>query len=198
MKSTTLIFASRNAHKASEIQTRLPASVTLITLDALGFTGEIPEPFDTLTDNALAKAKQIFTTFHQPCFAEDSGLEIDVLHGRPGVHSAHYAGPQRDDEANIQKILLEMGSSPRRSARFQTVIAFCREDGSPVTFTGTVEGRIANEKSGAGGFGYDPVFIPQGFDQTFAELPVTIKLAISHRTRALEKFLGYLNDLYSL
>ena len=188
----TLLFASSNAHKLHEIRALLPASIHIQGLHDIGWNSEIPEPFNTFEENAATKATWLFEKTGIPCFAEDSGLEVDSLDGRPGVFSARYAGGHGNAEANINKLLQELGDSTNRTARFVAVIAFPVSSEEVLFFKGTVDGSIAFAASGASGFGYDPVFIPRGFKHTFGELPASIKQAISHRRKALISFIEYL------
>ncbi len=187
-----LIFASSNTSKTKEIKAILPEGWTLKNLDSLNLNIELQETGSTLVENALQKARQLFELSGKACFADDSGLEVDVLHGAPGVYSARYAGPERNAQANMDKLLTEMSNATMRTARFLTVIAYIDIDGRHYLFDGKVEGRIAYQQKGQHGFGYDPLFIPEGFDQTFGELPLEIKFQLSHRTRAFEKFLQHL------
>ena len=187
-----ILFASNNQHKVSEIKKLLPDHYRLISLNDIQWKDEIPEPFDTYEANAKAKAYFIFDRTGISCFADDSGLAIDALDGRPGVHSAHYAGVSRSSEANIEKVLNEMRGIENRKARFHAIIAFIPRDGLSQLFTGEVEGRITNAPAGNGGFGYDPIFVPDGFDLTFGELSESIKNQISHRSKAMQKFIAFL------
>jgi XTP/dITP diphosphohydrolase len=181
-----LIFATGNKHKCEEARTILGPSVSIIMPSALGFSGEIPETGTTLKENALQKAAFIWDKFRIPCFADDTGLEVDALNGAPGVYSARYAGEPCSPLENVRKLLHRLQNTSARTARFRCVIALIT-DGQPEFFEGVVEGKIIREPKGAGGFGYDPVFVPDGYDKTFAELTATEKNLISHRKRALEK-----------
>lgn len=181
-----LIFATRNKHKCEEARTILGPSVSIIMPSALGFSGEIPETGTTLKENALQKAAFIWDKFRVPCFADDTGLEVDALNGAPGVYSARYAGESCSPLENVRKLLHRLQNTSARTARFRCVIALIT-DGQPEFFEGVVEGKIIREPKGAGGFGYDPVFVPDGYDKTFAELTATEKNLISHRKRALGK-----------
>lgn len=194
---TELLFATGNPHKAAEIASLLGEGYMLKSLADLNFTEEIPEDCDTLEGNALGKARFVYQRFHTPCFADDTGLEVQALNGAPGVYSARYAGADGPmsvkSEANIRKLLTELQGHPNRSARFRTVIAFV--DGQQEwLFEGEVPGTIIQEKRGREGFGYDPIFLPLGFTSTFAEMPLEIKNTISHRARAFQKFLTFLNQ----
>ena len=192
-KKKTLLFASGNNHKVEEVRQLLPVPYQLLGLNDIQWTSDIPEPFDTFEDNAKAKVSLVFNHSGYPCFADDSGLEVDALNGRPGVYSARYAGEQRNSIDNIAKVLAELESETLRSARFIAVIAYQLNADEVYLFKGHVNGSIAYYPSGNGGFGYDPVFIPAGFDRTFGELSPSVKNAISHRAMAMRKFLEFLN-----
>lgn len=188
-----LIFATNNRHKAEEIQAMLPSSIRVSTLKEVGIEEDIPEEQDTLEGNASQKAQTIFHRLSKNCFADDTGLEIEALGGAPGVHSARYAGEDKDSEANMNKVLRKMESTDNRKARFRTVIALIL-DGEPMFFEGIVNGHILREKRGEEGFGYDPIFLPEGYDQTFAQMPMDEKNKISHRSRAIQKLADYLSQ----
>jgi len=188
-----LIFASNNKHKLEEISDLLKGITVVKGLKEIGINEEIPENNDTLEENALEKAMFIYNKYGYNCFADDTGLEIDVLNGRPGVYSARYAGIGCTFDDNVNKILQELGDSKNRKARFRTIIALV-ENGRVFTFEGEVKGEIINEKRGAEGFGYDPVFIPEGYLQTFAEMELNLKNKISHRAKAIEKFVMFLKS----
>ncbi len=170
----------------------LPESYELLSLVDLGDDAGPPESHDTMEENAMEKARFIFNRHGLPCFADDSGLEVEALGGKPGVYSARYAGEEKNDARNIQKLLAEMSGCRNRSARFKTVIAYVDKDTSKL-FTGTVDGEILYHPSGSKGFGYDPVFRPAGQAVSFAEMPLTEKNKISHRARALGLLIKYLN-----
>jgi len=187
-----LIFATNNLHKLTEIQSLIGDSFILKSLKQIGCTEDIPETAPTLEGNALLKAQYIFDRFGKNCFADDTGLEVEALDGRPGVFSARYATDGHDFEANIDKILEELSDSENRKARFRTVIALII-DGSVYYFEGIVNGVIIKERKGIEGFGYDPVFLPDGYKQTFAEMPLTEKNKISHRARAVSILVDFLN-----
>ena len=189
MDKYVLLFASQNRHKLEEIRPLIPTPYQLKNLADIGWTDEIPEPFETFEENAKAKTQYIFQRTGLSCFAEDSGLEVDALQGRPGVYSARYAGKHGHSEENIRKVLIELGSRPDRTARFTAVIAWQVNHETIHLFRGRVEGSISMTAEGKNGFGYDPIFIPAGFDQTFGQLPVSIKQSISHRAKALRLFL---------
>ena len=188
----TIVFATNNAHKLEEIRQILGDRYDVRSLNDIGCHEDIPEDFDTLEENSRQKAEYIFRKYGLTCFADDTGLEVDALGGAPGVHSARYAeGTDHDSEANMRKLLRELGDNPNRTARFRTVITLIENDKTSL-FIGVVEGRIAYEKSGTGGFGYDPIFIPEGYDQSFACLGADIKNTISHRARAVQQLSDYL------
>ena len=191
-----IVFATNNEHKLSEIRSILGEEFEVKSLNDIGCHEEIPKDFDTLEDNAAQKAHYIFDKYHVDCFADDTGLEVEALNGEPGVHSARYAeGTDHDSEANMDKLLQKLDGQDNRNARFRTVIALIQK-GEPEAkvslFQGTVYGVITKEKSGAEGFGYDPIFQPDGYDQTFAELGNDIKNNISHRAHAVSKLAEFL------
>jgi XTP/dITP diphosphohydrolase len=187
-----LIFATNNHHKLSEIQSLIGDNFVIKSLQQIGCTEDIPETAPTLEGNALLKAQYVYNTFGKNCFADDTGLEIESLDGRPGVFSARYATDGHDFEANIDKVLEELTEVKNRKARFRTVIALIL-DGSVHYFEGIVTGEIISERKGIKGFGYDPVFLPDGYDRTFAEMPLPEKNKISHRARAVNKLVDFLN-----
>ncbi|MDD7377357.1 MAG: non-canonical purine NTP diphosphatase [Bacteroidaceae bacterium] len=187
-----LVFATNNPHKLEEIRAILGSKLEILSLADIGCDADIPETAETLEGNALIKAHYVYDNYKLDCFADDTGLEVDALHGLPGVHTARYAYPDRHDpEANMVKLLEALRENNDRNARFRTVIALI-EKGKEHLFEGVVEGVIAREKSGTQGFGYDPVFIPEGNSKTFAELGEDIKNTISHRARAVQKLAEYL------
>ena len=186
-----IVFATNNQHKLSEIRQILGGRVEVLSLNDIGCNVDIPETGSTLEENALQKAQYIYDHYHIDCFADDTGLEVDALNGAPGVYSARYAGDGHDSEANMTKLLNELGENNNRSARFRTVIALIQQ-GEVYEFEGIVNGEIIRERRGGEGFGYDPIFQPDGYDQTFAELGLDIKNQISHRARATRKFAEYL------
>ena len=187
-----LVFATNNPHKLEEIRAILGSKLEILSLADIGCDADIPETAETLEGNALIKAHYVYDNYKLDCFADDTGLEVDALHGLPGVHTARYAYPDRHDpEANMVKLLEALRENNDRNARFRTVIALI-EKGKEHLFEGVVEGVIAREKSGTQGFGYDPVFIPEGNSKTFAELGEDIKNNISHRARAVQKLAEYL------
>lgn len=187
-----LVFATNNPHKLEEIRAILGSKLEILSLADIGCDADIPETAETLEGNALIKAHYVYDNYKLDCFADDTGLEVDALHGLPGVHTARYAYPDRHvPEANMIKLLEALRENNDRNARFRTVIALI-EKGKEHLFEGVVEGVIAREKSGTQGFGYDPVFIPEGNSKTFAELGEDIKNTISHRARAVQKLAEYL------
>jgi len=188
-----LIFATNNLHKLSEIQSLIGNDFVIKSLQQIGCTEDIPETAPTLEGNALLKAQYVYTTFEKNCFADDTGLEIEHLGGLPGVLSARYATDRHDFEANIDKVLSELAGIKNRKARFRTVIALII-DGSVHYFEGIVNGEIIAERRGIKGFGYDPIFLPDGYAQTFAEMSLPEKNKISHRARAVSKLVNFLNS----
>lgn len=188
-----LVFATHNANKLKEVSLLLPKSIRLISLKDLGCNEEIPETESTLEANAQLKADYITHHYGISCFADDTGLIIDALNGAPGVHSARFAGEEKDSKKNMEKVLFELKDITSRTARFKTAIAL-NIDKKRILFEGVIEGTITKEKKGAEGFGYDPIFIPIGYDQTFAQLPIQIKNEISHRGKALQKLIAYLTN----
>jgi len=187
-----LIFATNNLHKITEIQSLIGDNFILKSLKQIGCTEDIPETEPTLEGNALLKARHIYDKYGKNCFADDTGLEIEALDGRPGVFSARYATDGHDFEANIDKVLEELAGAENRKARFRTVVALIL-DGSVHYFEGIVNGEIITERKGIEGFGYDPVFQPDGYNLTFAEMPLQEKNKISHRARAVGKLVDFLN-----
>lgn len=189
-----LVFATNNLNKIKEAAQLLPPSIRLLTLQSIGCHEEIPETGASLEENALLKAKFIRERYGYDCFSDDTGLMVEALNDAPGVHSARYAGDQRNAEANMEKLLGELGQNPCRSARFETVIALILE-GETRIFRGVVQGKITMERSGKAGFGYDPIFVPEGYNRTFAALTLEEKNRISHRAKALEQLQNYLGSL---
>ena len=195
-----IIFATGNAHKAIEAQKALGDTFTLIMPKELGLTEEIPENGDTLQANAIEKAEYLWKKFGKSCFADDTGLEVDALGGAPGVYSARYAGPEKGSEANMTKLLAELEAAEAangeisRAARFRTVVALIL-DGELHLFNGVLEGKIARERSGNEGFGYDPIFIPDNYTKTLAEISLEEKNAISHRGKAMRALAEFLQCL---
>lgn len=189
----TLIFATGNKHKAEEVQNFLGGSFALCCLKDVGITEDIPENADTLQGNALQKALYVYQRTGKACFADDTGLEVDALGGAPGVHTARYAGENKSSDDNVNLLLKNLSGVANRTARFRTVIAYIDDLGKSHFFEGVVEGTIVEERHGIGGFGYDPVFMPKGYEKTFAEIPLDEKNKISHRGLAMSKFIEYLN-----
>ena len=187
-----LIFASHNEHKTTEIRQLLPPDIQLLSLNDLNYHDEIEESAATLEGNALLKATHVFTLFKLPCFADDSGLEVEALDNGPGVYSARYAGEPKNDDRNIAKLLDDLKESTNRSARFRTVITLILPTTS-LSFEGIIEGEITHEKKGSNGFGYDPVFQPIESSITFAQMSMEQKNTISHRALALEKMISFLS-----
>jgi XTP/dITP diphosphohydrolase len=191
---TTLIFATNNVHKVSEIQSLLPKDINVITLQQAGINIDIPEPYDTLQDNANTKAKTIFEITKQNCFSEDTGLEIDALNGAPGVHSARYASEDRNFNANIEKVLTNLKNIENRTAQFRTVICLIWEQ-KEYYFEGVCRGHIAEQNSGTAGFGYDSIFIPEGATKSFAEMTMDEKNTFSHRQKAVTQLFSFLQSI---
>lgn len=190
-----LVFATNNKHKLDEVRKITSHHpVEIVSLAEINCFDDIPETADTLEGNALQKAHYILEKFGLNCFADDTGLEVEALNNAPGVYSARYAGPGHDSEANMKKLLHEMEGMENRNARFRTVIALVW-NGKTYTFDGIVNGTITTTKRGENGFGYDPIFIPEGYEQTFAELGNDIKNQISHRAKAVEKLDEFLTQL---
>lgn len=186
-----LVFATNNAHKLEEISQLLEGKQEIISLNAIGCHDDIPEDHDTLEGNALQKARYVKTHYGYDCFADDTGLEIAALDNRPGVYSARYAGPAKDSSANMQKVLHEMEGITDRRACFRTVIALIL-DGQEYLFEGRVDGEILTAPQGQAGFGYDPIFRPEGYRESFAEMSMDIKNSISHRGRATRQLCEFL------
>lgn len=186
-----IVFATNNAHKMEEVAAMLGGEYRLVTLRECGITEEIPENEPTIEGNALQKARYVHERTGGDCFADDTGLEVDALNGAPGVHSARYATDGHDFEANMRLLLRNMEGKTDRRARFRTVIALIL-DGEEYLFEGVVEGRITEQPAGDHGFGYDPVFVPEGEAETFAEMSAERKNAISHRGRAVRKFADFM------
>ncbi len=187
-----LVFATGNINKVNEIQQLIPDEIKLLSLNDIDCMEEIPETQATIEGNASQKAFYVYTNYHFNCFADDTGLEVEALDGRPGVLSARYAGESKNADDNMNKILAELKNVTNRNARFKTVISLVM-DGKEIQFEGIVEGVILKEKRGDKGFGYDPIFIPNGYDKTFAELDMSEKNKISHRALAVRKLVEFLN-----
>ena len=188
-----LIFATNNQHKVEEIQAAIGRELEVISLKQAGIDIDIPEPHDTLEANASEKSHTIHRLTNQHCFSEDTGLEVEALNGEPGVKSARYAGEDKAFDKNIEKLLSRLGNGENRKARFRTVISLIWEE-KEWLFEGICEGAITREPAGAGGFGYDPVFIPTGSDRTFAQMTMAEKNGISHRKKAADKLVLFLQD----
>ena len=189
-----LVFATNNKHKIEEIKSALPKELSVITLAEAGIDIDIPEPYDTLEDNAAGKARTIFQLTSVDCFSEDTGLEVYALNNQPGVHSARYAGDEKSYQKNNEKLLTNLEGIQNRKARFRTVICLIFE-GSEYFFEGICEGEINHAPSGNSGFGYDPLFIPEGSHKTFAEMDMKEKNLYSHRKKALDMLLQLQNIL---
>jgi XTP/dITP diphosphohydrolase len=189
-----LVFATNNEHKLKEIQSMLGSRFQLLSLADIGCLDDIPETGNTLEGNASQKARYIYEKYGYNCFADDTGLEVEALDMAPGVYSARYAGPQRNSLDNMQKLLFELDKINNRNARFRTVISFIM-NGRETQFEGMVEGQILKEPKGEQGFGYDPVFQPNGFNVSFAEMGLNEKNGISHRGRAFTKLNNFLNNI---
>lgn len=189
-----LVFATNNEHKLTEIKKMLDDKFELISLNEIGCTDDIPETANTLEGNASQKAHYIFEKYGVNCFADDTGLEVEALGMAPGVYSARYAGPQRSSDGNMQKLLFELREIKNRKARFRTAISLII-NGKETLFEGIVDGNILTEGKGEKGFGYDPIFQPLGYEQSFAEMALTEKNEISHRGRAVAKLISYLNNI---
>ena len=188
----SIVFASANPNKIAEVAKKIKhTSIRIIGLTDINCTEALPETADTILENAWQKANYLKENYDYDCFSEDTGLEIDFLNGKPGVHTAHYAGAARNPEANMNLVLSELANVTTRTARFRTIIALIYK-GEKHTFEGICEGKIATEKTGGKGFGYDPIFIPTGYTQTFAELSSEIKNTISHRAKAVEQLIAFL------
>lgn len=189
-----LVFASNNKNKILEIRHQLPKDIELLSLEDIGCHEDIPETAETIEGNAILKANYVTQNYGYDCFADDTGLEVDALNGQPGVYSARYAGEQKNADDNMHRLLLELGNNTNRSARFKTVIALNLNGGQHL-FTGLVGGHITYEKAGEGGFGYDPLFIPEGTDKTFAQISLDEKAQMSHRGRAVAQLIAFLEAL---
>tara|TARA_B100000809_G_scaffold228064_1_gene240823 strand:+ start:131 stop:700 length:570 start_codon:yes stop_codon:yes gene_type:complete len=186
-----LVFATNNKNKIKEIKSLLPDSLEILSLDDINCSEDIPETSDTITGNALQKAKHVFDNYGYNCFADDTGLEIEAINGEPGIYSARYAGEQKSAEDNMDKVLTNLKDQTNRKAHFKTVIALII-DGKESLFEGVAEGEITETKSGAEGFGYDPIFKPEGYNTTFSEMSLDEKNGISHRGKAVQQLINYL------
>ena len=194
MTQTTLIFATNNDHKVHEIRSVIGNKFNIITLKEAGIDIDIPEPHNTLEENATEKSTTIHRLTNQNCFSEDTGLEVESLNGEPGVKSARYAGDTRSFRANIDKLLLNLQDKENRNAQFRTVISLILEN-TEYLFEGICKGKIIKDQKGLQGFGYDPVFVPDGSEKTFAEMSIEEKNIYSHRRKATDKLLGFLSRL---
>lgn len=188
-----LVFATNNAHKLEEVESKLAGRIKLLSLNDINCHDDIEETGVTFAENASIKSRYIYNKYQVNCFGDDSGLEIDALNGEPGVYSARYAGKHGDHAANMEKVLTSLGDNANRKARFRTVISLMW-NGEEYFFDGAVEGTIRKELSGDGGFGYDPIFQPDGYDVTFAEMTLDEKNSISHRAIAVEKLTKFLKS----
>jgi XTP/dITP diphosphohydrolase len=189
-----IVFASNNKNKIKEIQQLVPDSIKIMSLESIGCFEEIPETANTIEGNAIQKANYISENYGLDCFADDTGLEVAALDGEPGVLSARYAGAQRNDEDNMTKLLKNLSDKPNRSAQFKTVIALNLR-GKQYLFTGIAGGEIILEKRGTAGFGYDPIFKPENYQETFAEMDLSLKNKISHRGKAVQQLITFLNSI---
>ena len=189
-----LVFATNNKHKLQEVRDIIGSGVEILSLADINCNEDIPETADTLDGNALIKARYIYEKYNVNCFADDTGLEVDVLDGAPGVYSARYAGDGHDSEANMRKLLENLTGKNNRNAQFRTVIALIR-DGEEKLFNGIVKGTITEEKRGDSGFGYDPIFVPEGYSESFAQMDSRTKNSISHRYRATKQLSEYLKKI---
>lgn len=190
-----LVFATNNKHKLEEVRAIIGDRVEILSLNDIDCHDDIPETADTLQGNALIKARYIHEKYNVDCFADDTGLEVEALGGEPGVYSARYAGEECDSQANMHKLLENLTGENNRKAQFRTVIALIIK-GEEKLFNGIVKGEISREKMGNSGFGYDPIFIPEGFSQSFAQMSSEMKNSISHRYRATEQLSNYLKERY--
>jgi XTP/dITP diphosphohydrolase len=190
-----LCFASNNKHKLEEIKNVVGRNINIVSLADIICNEELPETRNTLEGNSLQKAEYVFQHYNTPCFADDTGLEVDALNGAPGVYSARYAGEQRSSEDNIALLLQNLKNDTNRKAQFRTVITLLGVEEEPVYFEGIIRGEIITEKRGTSGFGYDPIFIPEGQTKTFAEMSMDEKNQLSHRAIAVRKLGAYLSGI---
>ncbi|MES2484779.1 MAG: non-canonical purine NTP diphosphatase [Bacteroidota bacterium] len=186
-----LVFASNNKNKLQEVKHQLPNDIELLSLEDIGCTEDIPETADTIEGNAILKADYVTKNYGYDCFADDTGLEVDALNGAPGVYSARYAGEEKSAEANMDRLLTELDGNPNRHAHFKTVIAL-NLNGAQHLFTGIVQGNITKQRAGNEGFGYDPVFMPEGQNLTFAQISLAQKALLSHRGQAVKQLIDFL------
>ena len=189
--NTNFIFATNNPNKLKEVRHIANNKFNIVGIDEFGITEELPETQNTLEGNALQKARYLYEKISKNCFADDTGLEVEALNGRPGIFSARYAGEEKSSIDNIKKLLNELKDCSNRSAQFRTVVALIL-NGKEYLFEGIIKGKIIGELKGENGFGYDPVFVPLGFEKTFAELPLNIKNTISHIEKAFKKLFNFL------
>lgn len=188
-----IVFATHNNNKLKEVKALLPNTITLVSLTDINCLDDIPETANTIEGNAIQKANYITEKYNLPCFSDDTGLLVDALNGEPGIYSARYAGEQKNSEDNMAKLLDKLENNTNRAAHFKTAIAL-NLNGEQLVFNGIVEGTITTEKQGKEGFGYDPIFKPNGYSQTFAELSLDTKNQISHRAKATKQLIAYLKD----
>jgi len=188
-----LIFATNNSNKIKEVSNLISNQIAIISLKDIGCNEDIVESKNTIIDNAILKANYIKNNYGYDCFADDTGLEVDFLNGRPGVHSKRFAGENSTDELNMKKLLECMEESKNRNARFRTVIAL-NINNQVITFTGVCEGEILKQRRGNNGFGYDPIFLPKGYNNSFGEMSIIEKNKIAHRSKAVKKLINYLNE----
>ena len=189
-----IVFATNNSNKRREVQAHMPEGIKLLSLNDIGCNEDIPETQNTIEGNAIQKANYIKTNYNIDCFADDTGLEVLTLNGAPGVYSARYAGPEKNASNNMSKLLNALKNEFNRSAQFKTVIAL-NLGGKTITFEGICKGEILHKKRGSGGFGYDPIFLPDGQSETFAEMSLELKNAIGHRGLAVAKLIAFLSKL---
>lgn len=189
-----LVFATNNKNKIKEVQALIPEHIKLLSLEDIGCTEDVPETQNTIEGNAKQKAEYVKERYGYDCFADDTGLEVSALNGEPGVYSARYAGAQRDANDNMDKLLVNLENKDYRNAQFKTVVAL-HINNALHSFTGICEGEITMTKQGEKGFGYDPIFKPMGYTQTFAEMTLEIKNKIGHRGKAVAQLVNYLNSL---
>jgi XTP/dITP diphosphohydrolase len=191
-----ICFASNNKHKLEEVRSILGPDFFVLSLAEVGFHKDLPETRNTFEENSAQKAEYLFDKIRLPCFADDSGLEVEALNGEPGVFSARYAGEHKNDSDNIKLLLKKLRGVTNRNAQFKTVITFINANSNHHCFEGTIKGRILNEERGKGGFGYDPVFVPNGYSQTFAEMDASQKNSMSHRAVAVKKLAEFLAEKF--
>jgi len=187
-----IVFATNNENKVNEVQSLLPNHITILSLAAIGCDEDIPETQPTIEGNAIQKAKYVKENYGYDCFADDTGLEVTALNGEPGVFSARYAGEQRNADDNMNKLLNELQGKTDRSAQFKTIVALILDE-QQYTFEGICKGTIINEKRGEKGFGYDPIFMANGFEETFAQISLEEKNRVGHRGKAVQKLIDFLN-----